>query len=145
MALAGYVGTAFALALNTSTEVALTMAVPIGLLGTIVWVGRMSFSSIFAHWADSYAEKGDVKGVMLMNWLPTQAILFVFKMIVVTLICVYGSEFVGGALANITGSPLFNGLSVIGGMVKAQGDRSVLISGKILGGSFIILTTGGIL
>jgi len=30
-------------------------------------------------------------------------------------------------------------------MVKAQGDRSVLISGKILGGSFIILTTGGIL
>jgi len=121
MALAGYVGTAFALALNTSTEVALTMAVPIGLLGTVVWVGRMSISSIFAHWADNYAEKGDVRGVMLMNWLPTQILLFVFKMIVVSLICVFGSEFIGGALASITGSPFFNGLSVVGGMLPALG------------------------
>ena len=51
MALAGYVGTAFALALNTSLEAALALALPIGILGTVVWVGRMSISSVFAHWA----------------------------------------------------------------------------------------------
>lgn len=121
MGLAGYVGTAFALALNTSTEVALTMAVPIGLLGTLVWVGRMTLSSIPAHWADSYAEKGDVKGVMLMNWLPIQIVLFVFKLIVVSIFCVYGADLIGSFLDSIVNSPIFNGLSVVGGMLPAIG------------------------
>ncbi len=121
MALAGYVGTAFALALNTSTEVALAMAVPIGLLGTVVWVGRMSISAIFAHWADNYAEKGDARGVMRMNWIPAQTMLFVFKMIVVTLFLYFVSPFVGTFLEAIVGSPVFNGLSVIGGMLPALG------------------------
>ncbi|MEA4812051.1 MAG: PTS system mannose/fructose/sorbose family transporter subunit IID [Anaerolineaceae bacterium] len=121
MALAGYVGTAFALALNTSTEVALAMAVPISLLGTVVWVGRMSISSIFVHWADGYAEKGDAAKVRLMNWLPAQTMLFVFKLIVVTIFCRFGSELVGNFLNSIVNSWAFKGLGVIGGMLPALG------------------------
>lgn len=121
MALAGYVGTAFALSQHTTTEVALALAVPIGLLGGVVWVGRMSISAIFAHWADRYAEKGNVKGVMLMNWLPAQLMLFIFKMIIVTIFCIAVSPLVGDFLGGITGSPIFNGLAVIGGMLPAIG------------------------
>ncbi len=121
MALAGYVGTAFALALNTSLEAALALALPIGILGTVVWVGRMSISSVFAHWADNYAEKGNVRGVMLMNWLPAQLMLFVFKMVVVTLFCKYGGEAVGSFLNAIADSWAFRGLSVVGGMLPALG------------------------
>ncbi len=121
MALAGYVGTAFALALNTTTEVALAMAVPISLLGTVVWVGRMSISAIFAHWADAFAEKGDAPKVRLMNWLPAQTMLFVFKMIVVTIFARFGSELVGNFLNSIVGSWAFKGLGVIGGMLPALG------------------------
>lgn len=121
MALAGYVGTAFALALDTSLEAALALALPIGILGTVVWVGRMSISSIFAHWADNYAEKGDERGVMLMNWLPAQIMLFVFKMIVVALFCKWGGEAVGGFLDAIAGSWAFRGLSVVGGVLPALG------------------------
>ncbi|HSN93842.1 MAG TPA: PTS system mannose/fructose/sorbose family transporter subunit IID, partial [Anaerolineaceae bacterium] len=121
MALAGYVGTAFALALKTSTEVALAMAVPISLLGTVVWVGRMSISAIFAHWADSFAEKADAGKVRLMNWLPAQTMLFVFKMIVVTIFVRFGSELVGNFLNAIVGSWAFKGLGVIGGMLPALG------------------------
>ncbi|MCD8249287.1 MAG: PTS sugar transporter subunit IIC [Lachnospiraceae bacterium] len=121
MGLAGYVGTAFALALNTSTEVALTMAVPIGLLGTFVWTARMTLSAIPTHWADKYAEKGDVKGVMRMNWFPIQPCLFVFKLIVVTIFCVAGSSLIEGFLDTIVNNPIFNGLTVVGGMLPAIG------------------------
>ncbi len=121
MALAGYVGTAFALAMHTTTEIALAIAVPIGLIGTVVWVGRMTISSVFAHWADSYAKKGNVRGVMLMNWLPAQTMLFVFKMVFVTLFCVYVSEAVGNVINSIAGSAIFNGISVVGGMLPAVG------------------------
>lgn len=121
MALAGYVGTAIALSANTSTEMALAIAVPIGLLGTVVWFGRMSISSIFAHWADRQAEKGNVRGVMLMNWLPAQIMLFVFKMTIVTIFCVYGSELVAAFLNSIQGSGVLDGLMVVGGLLPAIG------------------------
>ncbi len=121
MALAGYVGTAFALAMHTTTEVALAIAVPIGLIGTVVWVGRMTISSVFAHWADAFAKKGNVRGVQLMNWVPAQTMLFLFKMIFVTLFCVYVSEAVGNVISGIVGSPIFNGIGVVGGMLPAVG------------------------
>jgi len=122
MALAAYVGTAFAISQNMTMEMALAMAVPISLLGFVVWVGRMTISSVFAHWADSFAEKGNTRGVMLMNWLPTQVMLFIFKMILVTIFCLaLGSEPVGNFLNSIVGSPVFSGLNVIGGMLPAIG------------------------
>ena len=121
MALAGYVGTAFALALNTSTEAALALAVPISMLGTIVWVGRMSISSIFAHWADGFAAKGNFKGVRAMNWVPAQTMLFVFKMIVVTVFCMGGADLVGRFLDSVGNSWFMAGLTAIGGMLPAIG------------------------
>jgi PTS system mannose-specific IIC component len=121
MALAGYVGTAFALAMHTTTEVALAIAVPIGLIGTVVWVGRMTISAVFAHWADSFAKKGNTRGVMLMNWVPAQTMLFLFKMILVTIFCVYVSEAVGNVVNGMVGSPIFNGIGVVGGMLPAVG------------------------
>lgn len=121
MALAGYVGTAFALALKTSTEAALALAVPISMLGSIVWVGRMSISSIFAHWADRFAEKGNFKGVRAMNWVPAQVMLFVFKMIVVTAFCMGGADLIGRVLDSLGNSWFMKGLSVIGGMLPAIG------------------------
>ena len=40
MALAGILGTAYAIAGGLDTDTALALAVPIGILGTIVWAGR---------------------------------------------------------------------------------------------------------
>lgn len=121
MALAGYLGTALALSANVSAEAALALAVPLGILGTIVWFGRMSISSLFAHWADSFAAKGNVKGVMLMNWLPAQVMLFVFKMIIVFLAAYYGSGLVSSFLDSISGSGVLHGLEVVGGLLPALG------------------------
>ena len=56
-----------------------------------------------------------------MNWLPAQLMLFIFKMIIVTIFCIAISPLVGDFLGGITGSPIFNGLAVIGGMLPAIG------------------------
>jgi len=121
MALAGYLGTAIALSAHTSTQVALAIAVPLGILGTVVWVGRMSISALFVHWADRFAEKGNVLGVKLMNWLPAQTMLFVFKVIVIFIFGIFGSGIVESFLNAIKGSGVLHGFEVIGGLLPALG------------------------
>ena len=121
MAVAGYLGTALAIATNVSTEVALAIAVPLGLLGTIWWVGKMSIDSFFVHWADSYAAKGDEKGVMLMNWLPSAIMMLVFKVIVAMVICLAGVPLMESFLTAIEGTNVLNAFTVVGGLLPALG------------------------
>jgi len=121
MALAGYIGTAIAISTNVSTEMALALAVPLGLLGTVWWVGRMSIDSIFVHWADNYAAKGDAKGVIRMNWLPSQVMMFFFKVLVTIIICMYGTGLVESFLTTIQNIGILHGFEVIGGLLPALG------------------------
>lgn len=121
MAVAGYIGTALAIATNVSTEVALAIAVPLGLLGTIWWVGKMSIDSFFVHWADAFAAKGDEKGVMLMNWLPSAVVMLVFKLIVAMVICLAGVPLMQTFLDAIQGTNVLNAFTVVGGLLPALG------------------------
>ncbi len=121
MALAGYIGTAIALATNVSTEVALALAVPLGLLGTVWWVGRMSIDSIFVHWADRYAEKGNVKGVMAMNWVPSAIMMLFFKVLVTFVITFAGIGLVENFLNLIQNTGILHGFEVVGGLLPALG------------------------
>lgn len=62
-------GTAYAIISGEGAEYGIALAVPIGLLLTqLDIVGRMC-NSFFQHYADSCAEKGNVKGVELANML----------------------------------------------------------------------------
>lgn len=121
MALAGYLGTAIALSAHVDAAQALAIAVPLGIIGTIVWVGRMSISAIFAHWADRFAEEGNAKGVRVMNWLPAQAMLFLFKVPVVFLAAYYGGQAVQSFLDAVSGTFVLHALDVIGGLLPALG------------------------
>lgn len=60
MGLAGVLGTAYAIVGGLDTDTALALAVPIGILGTIVWAGRMTFDCFFVHIADKYIEKDSI-------------------------------------------------------------------------------------
>lgn len=120
MALAGYLGTALAIGAKLDAKSALALAIPLGMLGTIVWVSRMSISSIFAHWADKYAEKGDIKGVSLMNFVPAQIMLFLFKVPIIAIACIYGPNLVKGVI-DFLGSGVLHALTVVGGMLPALG------------------------
>ena len=52
MALAGILGTAYAITGGLDADTALAIAVPLGLLGTIVWYLRMTIDSVFVHMGD---------------------------------------------------------------------------------------------
>ncbi len=80
----------------------------------------MAIDSVFAHWADARAEKADIAGVALMNWLPGQLLLFVISFVPVFLFALNGPTYVQDALNRL---PLWtvNGLVIAGGILPAIG------------------------
>jgi PTS system mannose-specific IIC component len=119
-ALAGYVGTALAIGSGIDVNAALALAVPIGLLGGLIWFGRMTLDAIFVHWADRYAEQGNTAGVAFANIVPPQILLFVICFVPAFLAVLYGPPAVKGAI-DFLGAKVFHILIVIGGMLPALG------------------------
>ncbi|MGA3058309.1 MAG: PTS system mannose/fructose/sorbose family transporter subunit IID [Candidatus Limnocylindrales bacterium] len=117
---AGWVGTTVALASGIDATKAIPIAFGLGLLGTIIFYGRMAVDSVFAHWADARAEKADIAGVALMNWLPGQLLLLVISFVPVFLFALNGPGYVQEALNRL---PLWtvNGLVIAGGILPAIG------------------------
>ncbi len=119
-ALAGHVATALALTSGLDPQAALALAVPIGLLGTLIWFVRMTVDSLFVHLADRYAEQGSTAGVSFANVVPPQILLFIISFVPVFLAVLYGPPAVQSAI-NLLGASVLHVLIVIGGMMPAVG------------------------
>ena len=117
---AGWVGTTIALAGGLDPTKAIPIAFGLGLIGTIIFYGRMAADSVFAHWADARAEKADISGVALMNWLPGQALLFVISVVPVFLFALNGPAYVQDALGRLP-AWIVTGLVIAGGILPAIG------------------------
>lgn len=120
MALAGILGTAFAITGGLDAQTALSLAVPIGLLGTIVWYARMTFGSIFVHVADSYIEKGEYHKIWRANVLFPQLLTALITIIPCGLAAYFGASYISGFLEVLSG-PTLTIFTVIGGMMPALG------------------------
>lgn len=120
MALAGILGTAFAITGGLDAKTALSVAVPIGLLGTIVWYGRMTFGSIFVHVADNYIEKGEYHKIWRANVLFPQLLTAVITIIPCGLAAYFGASYISGFIEALSGTTLTI-FTVIGGMMPALG------------------------
>ena len=101
-ALAGTLGTALAMAAKVEPAVAVTLAVPIGLLGTLIWVAHMTVDITFVHMADKAAEEGKI------------------TVVPVALAAYLGADAVEGIVDALSGRPL-DVLSAIGGILPALG------------------------
>jgi PTS system mannose-specific IID component len=121
--LAGYLGTALALGGGLGVEGALAVAAPLGLLGGLTWSLRMSLCSIIPHWADRFAEEGDIDKVARSNYIYSQPFLFVIYAIPVMLAAYLGSGAVAAALGWIGANAgwVMNGLFAASGMLSALG------------------------
>jgi PTS system mannose-specific IID component len=121
--LAGYLGTALALGGGLGVDGALAVAAPLGLLGGLTWSVRMSLSSIIPHWADRFAEEGDIDKVARANYIYSQPFLFVIYAIPVMIAAYLGSEAVAAALGWIGMNAIWvmNGLFAASGMLSALG------------------------
>ena len=114
------VGTAFAIMLGKGSEVALTLALPIGILGLqIKTVLYIFIVGMFARTFDRLAAEGKEKqivalhyGLWALNWLIYSLVAF--------LGILFGSDAVSALLEAIP-DVVMNGLTVCGGLLPAVG------------------------
>ena len=120
---AGWVGTALALAGGLDAGSAITLGVAVGLLGTIIFFTRMSVDSFFAHRADAAAEQGDIDGVARANWLWPQIFLFIISFFPATIAVYAGAPVVQDGINNLqTNAPwVLRGFEIAGGLLPAIG------------------------
>ncbi|MBC8449316.1 MAG: PTS system mannose/fructose/sorbose family transporter subunit IID [Chloroflexi bacterium] len=121
--LAGYLGTALVLGGGLDVTAALALAAPLGLLGGLTWSLRMSLCSIIPHWADRFAEEGNIMAVARSNYIYSQPFLFVLYAVPVALAAWLGSGAVAEALGWIAQHAIWvmSGLFAASGMLAALG------------------------
>lgn len=125
--LAGTLGTALAMASKTTPNVAVTLAVPIGLLGTVIWIMHMTVDISFLHLIDKAAANADYrKADRIQMYLP-QIFLLVITVIPSAVVVYFGSGPVAGLLTSLKGVPMHI-LNVIGGVLPALGIAMILKS-----------------
>ena len=118
--LAGTVGTAWAMISGVDTTAAMTIALPLGLLGTMIWVTHMTLDVTFVHMADKAAEEADLDRICFLHVVPPQILMFCLCVIPATIAAKLGGEAVAGLIGMLTGTPL-RILQVIGSLLPALG------------------------
>lgn len=126
MCLAGILGSALAITGGLDTEAALAIAVPIGLIGTLLWFGRLTLDSAFAHLADKFVEDGRPDKVWIADVLLPQLMLFCMTAIPCFLAAYFGASYIEGAI-NALGGTVLGIMIVIGGMMPALGIGLTLV------------------
>jgi len=112
---AGWVGVTLALAGHLDPGTAVSLAIGLGLIGTIIFYGRMAVDAVFAR-----AEKADISGVAFMNVVPGQLFLFVASFVPVFVFALNGPAYVQDILNRL---PLWtiSGLEIAGFILPAIG------------------------
>lgn len=118
--LAGTLGTALAMVAGVEPAAAIALAVPIGLLGTIIWVIHMTLDVFVVHAIDAAVEEGNMEKACFLHVVPPQIITALITVIPVTLGCYFGSDLIVGIINALEGKPL-TVLEVIGGILPAIG------------------------
>ena len=117
---AGYIGTALGMASGLDAPTALSLVVPLGLLGSGIWFLRLTLDSVVVHWADAFAKRGSTRGVAAMNVWPGQVLLLLLYGIPTFLIVYFGSGAVQSVM-RLVPLKLVEGLAMVGGMLPAVG------------------------
>lgn len=118
--LAGTLGTALAMAAGLDTASAIALAVPIGILGTIIWVFHMTLDVFVVHAIDKAVDEGNMKKASFLHIVPPQLMTLAIAAIPVTLGCYFGADLITNLIAVLDG-PILTALQVIGGMLPAIG------------------------
>jgi PTS system mannose-specific IID component len=117
---AGYIGTALGMVAGLDAPTALSLVVPLGLLGSGIWFFRMTADSLFVHWADAFARRGSTRGVAAVNIWPGQILLLLLYAIPAFVIVYYGSPAVQSVM-EVVPPKVVEGLAMVGGMLPALG------------------------
>lgn len=120
MALAGVLGVSYAIVGNLDANTALAIAVPLGLLGTIVWYLRMTFDSVFVHMGDKWVAEGKFNNLYLSNVILPQIFAAVICITPCFLAAYFGADYIQSFIDMCAGKPL-QIFQIVGGMMPALG------------------------
>ena len=118
--LAACISIPVAIQAGLAPEMAVTLAVPFGLLGTLTSNIFKIYATWLTHKADEAAEKGDAKKIRFLHYFGSALGWLPLALIPVTTIVYAGPEVIQNLLAAIP-SAIVNGLGVLGGILPALG------------------------
>ena len=125
LSVAGVFGTALAILANANPSLATSFAIPLGLVGILMWNLQMTINVFWVHKADQYAEDGNTRGIYLMTYLFPQLTVFLINGVPAFLLVYFGGDFFMNLIAN-TPESLINALEVVGGVMPALGIAMLL-------------------
>ena len=118
-ALGGTIATAFVILTGADMEVALALAVPIGMLGVFTNELRKLITANFLPMFDRFIEQGNIKAYD-RSILWVSALVQSFQAILVFLCVAFGTQSIDVMLAAIP-TAIIDGIKVAGGMLPALG------------------------
>jgi len=116
---AGPAGTALALVSGLDIYTATTVGVILGSVAILTWNVYMSVNALWVHMADRYAEKGNLKMIRVMNYVPSFFVSLLINGLPAFLIVMWGSGF-GTWLQNFP-QAIINAFAVVGALMPALG------------------------
>ena len=118
--LAGLIAIPIALKSGLSPELAVAIAVPVGVMGVFVDQLRKTINVIFVHMADKYAEEGNTRQITLCNVLYPTLLSFFMRFPIPFLANLYGADAVKSFMDTVP-QWIIHGFSVAGGLLPALG------------------------
>ena len=123
--IAGVYGTAITILAKATPELAITLAIPIGLLGVLLWNLQMTLNVFWVHRLDANAEKGEINKIFFNAWLFPQLTALVVNGTPAFILMFLGGEFFNRLLNQIP-QAFVNALSVTGNLLPALGVAMLL-------------------
>ena len=117
---AGLLGTAVALQSGFTPEQAVAIAMPLGIIGNYAWVTWMTVNSIWPSVQDKRAEQGDVRGIILLQCIPGQVLLWILRSLPAFIVAYYGPSLVQTVMGALP-TWVMAGLNTVGKALPAIG------------------------
>lgn len=122
---AALIAVPIAIQTGVSAETAVSIAVPLGVLGVLVNNVRRTGNAVFVHWADKFADEGNEKGVWRCATIYPLIFGFVLRFPLMFVINYFGADLVT-SLLNVCPEWLLTGFNVMGGLLPALGFATVI-------------------
>lgn len=136
---AGIYGTALTILSGANPKLAVTFAIPFSLLGLLMVQIYQTVNSFWVHRADQELEKGNIKAIRFLNFVPSFIVSFVVYGIPAFCLVLFGKGW-ATALINAIPKDLTTALEVVGGIMPALGIAMLLnyLGKRSLNAYFII-------
>ena len=146
--LASCVAIPIAITSGIEPTIAISLAIPLGLLGVVLENVRKTLNTLFVHKADRYAEQGDTRGIRLCATLYPILLAFPMRFLPVFVACLFGPDAIQAFVSSLPGWAT-HGLAMAGNVLPALGFAiTMIVIGKkqylplFVIGFFVVAYTG---